>query len=61
MEFKKDLEIVVEEFYYDLFSGYIQPEDTLVNSEDILKVRNAMNIIKEYKKLLYATDNIHEM
>lgn len=50
MEFVKNAEIVTDDFFYDLFyEGDIKPEDLLKNQEDIDKVKNAIEIIKDFK------------
>lgn len=51
MEFVKKAKIVTDDFYYDLFDdGYIKPEKLLKNQEDIDKVKNAIEIIKDFKE-----------
>lgn len=50
MEFVKKAKIVTDDFFYDLFDGgYIKPEKLLKNQEDIDKVKNAIEIIKDFK------------
>ena len=50
MEFVKKAKIVTDDFWYDLFDGgYIKPEKLLMNQEDIDKVKNAMEIITDFK------------
>lgn len=50
MEFVKKAKIVTDDFFYDLFNGgYIKPEKLLKNQEDIDKVKNAIEIIKDFK------------
>jgi hypothetical protein len=37
--------------YYDLFEGgYIEPEKMLTNSDDIKKVRDAIEVVKQFLK-----------
>ncbi len=50
MEFIKKARIVTDDFFYDLFcGGYIKPEELLKNQEDIDKVKNAIEIIKDFE------------
>jgi len=52
MKIKEDAIIgSTQDFFYDLFGGYIEPEDYLVPS-DAAKVRRAMEIIEEFQDLL---------
>jgi hypothetical protein len=49
MKFKKT--VTTADFWYDLFEGgYIKPEKVLSSTDDALKVREAINILKEFKK-----------
>lgn len=51
MEFKnkKDIgELYTTDIYYDIFEGYIKPEDVLVNDDDIVNIRHAINIVKSF-------------
>jgi hypothetical protein len=55
MEFLPKLKkIETDDFYYDLFyGGYIDPEKLLKNQEDIDKVKDAINTIREFKSELH--------
>lgn len=45
-----------QDFFYDMFDGgYIDPEDYLVE-EDAKRVREAMWVILEFRKVLEDTD-----
>jgi hypothetical protein len=50
MEVKKDVEVVSSsDPYYDFFDGgYIEPENMLVDEDDILRVKRARNVIEAY-------------
>lgn len=51
MEIKKGLEISTAEFWYDLTDGgYIKPEEICVSKADILLVRQAVEIIRDFQK-----------
>ncbi len=51
MKFKKDAEIATDDFYYDMFDGgYIKPEKLLESKEDVDKVKEAIKVIKLFKK-----------
>jgi hypothetical protein len=50
MKFEEGVKIETSEFWYDLFEGgYIKPEKLLANKEDASKVREAMNLIEEFR------------
>ena len=49
MEFKKNVKITTDDFFYDLFlGGYIKPADILVNDVDRQGVENASSVIREF-------------
>jgi hypothetical protein len=50
MKFKGDVIIETSDFWYDLTEGYIKPKCLLENSEDILAVEKAKNLLMEFKK-----------
>lgn len=51
MKLKENLEISTDDFYYDLFEGgYINPEEMLIDNDDIIAVENAINVIENFKK-----------
>ena len=59
MEFVKKAKIVTDDFWYDLFDGgYIKPEKLLKNQEDIDKVKNAMEIITDFRDSAEDSDII---
>jgi hypothetical protein len=46
-----------DDFYYNLFDGgYLDPEELLDNTEDAVRVREAMRVISEYSDLLSDID-----
>lgn len=50
MKIKEGLEISTSEFWYDLTEGgYLHPEDILENQNDIDKVLNAIEVIREFE------------
>jgi hypothetical protein len=63
MKFKKlkeDEIIATDDFWYDLFyGGYIDPEKLLVHSEDIEKVKEAIEVLKEFEEELNDNDLIY--
>ena len=62
MKFKEDFEMpMTDGFWYMLVDGgYIKPEDALVNEEDIKRVRDAINVLKEYKREGYKQGAFEE-
>jgi len=49
-------------FWYDLFDGgYINPEDFLKKEKDIIKVKEAMLILKKYKNTLFDNEVVEDM
>jgi hypothetical protein len=49
MEFKKNVKIETDDFYYDLFlGGYIKPEKLLANRDDIKRVQDAIDVIDDF-------------
>lgn len=50
MQLKSNVCGWTENFYYDLFEGYIKPEEILAFQSDIDMVRNAINVIKLFKQ-----------
>ena len=49
MEFKKNVKIETNDFYYDLFlGGYIKPEKILENRDDIKRVQDAIDVIDDF-------------
>jgi len=61
MEFLTKLKpLETDDFYYDLFyEGYIDPEKLLKNKEDIDEVKDAIYVIKKFKKELSEKNLIH--
>jgi hypothetical protein len=50
MEIIQDLEISTSDFWYDLFDGgYINPNDICAKYEDLVKVTEAIKIIRDFK------------
>jgi len=49
MKIKKDLEVSSDDFWYDLTSGYLKPEEILEDSEDIAKVREAIDTLMDFE------------
>lgn len=43
-----DEPVFSDDLYYDLTDGYIKPEDMLENQEDIDKVNEAIETIKQF-------------
>ena len=51
MELKKNAKLTVSDFWYDLFDGgYIKPEKLLKNKEDINSVREAIEVLEEFRE-----------
>lgn len=50
MKFKKlDEPVVSSDLYYDLFDGgYIKPEEMLKDKEDVKKVNDAIEVIRNF-------------
>lgn len=49
MKFDKEANIIVtNDIYFDLFGGLIDPEDLLLNQEDIDEVENALEILETF-------------
>lgn len=60
MKLKKDASVVTSDFYYDLFDGgYIVPEDLLEDKDDIELVKNAIEVLKDFRESL--EDILEEM
>lgn len=50
MQFKKDVHFSSDDFYYDLFEGgYIKPENLLENPDEIVKVKQAISVIEQFR------------
>ena len=53
MKLRKDVSVVTSDFYYDLFDGgYIVPEDVLEDKDDIELVKNAIEVLKDFRESL---------
>ena len=51
MNFKENIAIATDGFWYDVFEGgYISPENLLVDPEEISRINNAIEILKEFRK-----------
>jgi hypothetical protein len=51
MNFKENLEMYTDDFWYDVFDGgYISPEKLLEDSEEISRINNAIEILKEFRE-----------
>lgn len=51
MEIKKGLDVSSGDFFYDLTDGgYLDPEKICANSEDGIKVIEALNVIMDFKR-----------
>lgn len=62
MKFKKNAEIVTDDFYYDLFiGGYIKPEKLLKDQIDIDRVKIAIETIKDFKDSAESENIIEEI
>jgi len=49
-ETKKDLDISTGEFWYDLTDGgYLKLEEMLENKEDVEKLKEAINVVKDFQ------------
>lgn len=49
MEFIKDAEITTSDFWYDVFEGgYIKPAKLLKSLEDVQRVQEAINTLREF-------------
>ncbi len=49
MKIKKHLEISTGEFWYDLVSGYLNPEEICEKEEDAKKVLEAVKVIEDFQ------------
>ena len=50
MKIKRGVEVGSSDFWYDLTDGgYIKPEEILENPEDIKKVQEAIQIVKDFQ------------
>lgn len=59
MEFVKKAKIVTDDFWYDLFDGgYIKPEKLLKNQKDIDEVKNAIEILTDFRDSAEDSDII---
>ena len=59
MNFKKDVEIITSDFWYDLFhGGYIKPEELLEDKNDIDNVKNAVEVLKKFYQSAQNNDII---
>ena len=53
MKIKEGTDISTDDFWYDLFDGgYINPETFLEDEEDIVRVKNAIAVIRELQDSL---------
>lgn len=53
MKIKEGTDISTDDFWYDLFDGgYIKPETFLEDEEDIVRVKNAIAVIRELQDSL---------
>lgn len=51
MKIKANLDIHTANFGYDLLEGgYLNPKDICANEEDVIRVTNAIEVIREYYK-----------
>lgn len=49
MKIKEGVEVGTDDFWYDLFYGvYIVPENILEDSRDIEKVKNAIEVLRDF-------------
>lgn len=61
MEFKENVKITTDDFFYDLFlGGYIKPKDILVNEDDIARVNDAIDVIQDFYADLDEADIIED-
>lgn len=50
MKLKENLEFGSDDFWYDVFEGgYIDPSDILTETEDIIKVEEAIEVMQAFK------------
>ena len=57
MELKKDLKNSTDDFWYDLtMGGYLKPENMCADLEDAKRVREAINVVREFERA--CTDQI---
>ena len=49
MKIKKGLDLTTDDFFYDLFEGYLDPDKICQNREDAKSVWKAMKIIEDFK------------
>jgi hypothetical protein len=62
MEFKKNIEIFTDDFWYDVFEGgYIKPEKLLKNESDVVQINKAIKILNTFKTELEKQNIIQEM
>jgi hypothetical protein len=62
MIFKKIKEpLHTDDFWYDLFhGGYIKPENLLQNKDDVAKIKDAMQLLLQFKEELEEKEIIGE-
>lgn len=62
MKWKKDVEIVTSDFWYDLTDGgYIKPSELLEDENEIKQVEQAIKVLKEFKRSAENEDIIQYM
>jgi hypothetical protein len=50
MKFKKESKIFTSDLWYDIFDGgYIKPEDILDNPDDMIRLQEAIDTLKEFR------------
>jgi len=51
--FKEDVEVFTEEFWYDLTDGgYIKPENVLADKEQIAKLQAAIDLVRSFEQAI---------
>lgn len=51
--FKEDVEVYTEEFWYDLTDGgYIKPENVLADEEQIAKLQAAIDLVRSFERAI---------
>lgn len=50
---KGDVEVYTEEFWYDITDGgYLKPEEILSDQNQIKKLREAINLVRDFERLI---------
>lgn len=60
MKWKKDADIVTDDFWYDLTDGgYIKPNELLEDKDEIQQVEEAIKLLEKFKRSAEEKDIVH--